>query len=152
MATSATVTDIRGELQCPLLNSLRVEMSRAKRHGHKLSVICVRLEYAPQVTESERKADSRRIFSALRSICADRLRDPDFFAPVSPELFVMALPDTDADGAYIVAGRLMLDEAVLAQYKLARDRVTAFRWGHAAYRPSFDAPQKFIDEALRAAS
>jgi len=82
---------------------LELEMKRAKRYGYPLSV-CLLRQTDPDKVPSSMKRDLRARAAAA---IATAIRDIDMPVELPPDRFLVLLPYTDADGAAIVALRIV---------------------------------------------
>jgi diguanylate cyclase (GGDEF)-like protein len=77
-------------------------MALADRYGHKLSIGMVRIDGIEQL---ERSAAENAIINAA-GIMTESLRLPDRIGRFKENIFMLLLPESDIDGASIVANRL----------------------------------------------
>jgi diguanylate cyclase (GGDEF)-like protein len=94
-----------------LLGELERELRRATRSGHPLSVLMVDLDRFKSVNDRYGHAVGDAVLVAVASRCQGRLRATDLCGRIGGEEFVVLLPETDVDGAAIIARRLCADLA-----------------------------------------
>ena len=82
------------------------EFSRSSRYDRPLSFILLDIDHFKSINDTHGHAAGDIALKQVASICADLLRDCDKLARYGGEEFVAMLPETDAEGANIVANRL----------------------------------------------
>lgn len=82
------------------------EFVRARRFGRKLSFIMLDIDWFKRVNDRWGHATGDRVLKNLCDSAYAVLRQTDLFARVGGEEFVVMLPDTDGDGAFLLAERL----------------------------------------------
>ena len=83
------------------------QWSSASRHSRPLALILLDLDEFKQVNDSDGHASGDLLLRRFGSIVIDSLRRSDRAFRVGGDEFAIILPDTDADGAYVVARRLL---------------------------------------------
>lgn len=87
------------------------EFARARRFGRGLSFITVDIDWFKRVNDRWGHATGDRVLKNLCDCAQATLRQTDLFARIGGEEFAALLPDTDADGAFLLAERLRLSVA-----------------------------------------
>ncbi len=80
--------------------------SLAHRHGRPLSVMILDLDHFKDVNDTHGHETGDRVLRALARHCQDQMRAEDILARFGGEEFVALLPDTDREGALVMAERL----------------------------------------------
>lgn len=83
------------------------QWSTASRYSRPLALVLLDLDEFKQVNDSEGHASGDQLLLRFGSIVTDSLRRTDRAFRVGGDEFAIILPDTDADGAYVVARRLL---------------------------------------------
>jgi diguanylate cyclase (GGDEF)-like protein len=82
------------------------EFARAKRHSTPLSVAELDVDYFKKINDQNGHAVGDEILKLLCSAGQRLLRETDIFARIGGEEFAVLLPDTNLEGAAILAERL----------------------------------------------
>lgn len=82
------------------------EFVRARRFGRKLSFIMLDIDWFKRVNDRWGHASGDRVLKNLCDSAYAVLRQTDLFARIGGEEFAVMLPDTDGDGAFLLAERL----------------------------------------------
>lgn len=82
------------------------ELDRARRYGHALAAVMLDLDGFKQVNDSFGHACGDRLLSELAQRCQQQLRASDLLGRVGGDEFAVLLPETDLNGAGLVAERL----------------------------------------------
>jgi diguanylate cyclase (GGDEF)-like protein len=90
------------------------EFARARRFGRDLSFIVVDLDWFKRINDRWGHAAGDRVLKAFCECARTGLRQIDLFARIGGEEFAVLAPDTDLDGAVLVAERLRVRAAALA--------------------------------------
>ena len=85
---------------------LAVEARRAKDIGLPLSLILFDLDHFKAINDEHGHQAGDEVLRRLGALLQDRLRGTDFGARYGGEEFAVLLPDTDRDGAMLLAERL----------------------------------------------
>jgi diguanylate cyclase (GGDEF)-like protein/hemerythrin-like metal-binding protein/PAS domain S-box-containing protein len=83
-----------------------VEVSRASRHGHKLSLLLIDLDYMRVVNDRYGFEAGNQVLRELSETARKCLRTTDLFGRWGGDEFLVLLPDTPPDGAMRVAERI----------------------------------------------
>jgi diguanylate cyclase (GGDEF)-like protein len=98
-----------------LIQALRREVLRAKRHDLKLSVAMFDLDDFKQVNDSHGHVEGDRVLVKAAALIRESLREIDIAARYGGEEFAVVLPETARTGALLVAERIR--ERVEEQWK-----------------------------------
>jgi diguanylate cyclase (GGDEF)-like protein/PAS domain S-box-containing protein len=90
------------------------EYTRARRYGRHLSFIMLDIDWFKRVNDRWGHAAGDKVLQGLCASALAVLRQTDLFARIGGEEFAVLLPDTDADGAFLLAERLRLNAAAQA--------------------------------------
>lgn len=82
------------------------EYDRARRYGRHLSFIMLDIDWFKQVNDRWGHAAGDSVLKAVCRCAHGVLRHIDMFARIGGEEFALLAPDTDIDGAFLVAERL----------------------------------------------
>jgi diguanylate cyclase (GGDEF)-like protein len=83
------------------------EIKRAKRYGHWLSVIMCDLDHFKQVNDTYGHQTGDTVLKGFAEIINQSIRDKvDWAVRYGGEEFIIILPETDLEGAQVVAERL----------------------------------------------
>jgi two-component system cell cycle response regulator len=89
-----------------LHDRLPQETTRARRHGHPLSVIMADLDHFKKINDSHGHHAGDAVLQHAVNVVRSALRQSDWMARYGGEEFVIVLPETHIQGAYSVAERL----------------------------------------------
>lgn len=103
---------------------LAEEWSRAQRYGTPLSLVMFDVDKFKTYNDSFGHQAGDEVLKTLARTVMTLVRTTDFFARYGGEEFALILPNTDADGAYILADRL-------------RERVEHAKWKERPVTASF---------------
>lgn len=93
------------------------EALRSSRYHHSLSILMLDLDHFKRLNDTYGHAAGDKALQRFTMICANALRNVDVFGRWGGEEFVALLPETDIQGATIIAERLR---------KLTSDNVLTF--------------------------
>jgi diguanylate cyclase (GGDEF)-like protein/PAS domain S-box-containing protein len=82
------------------------EFDRAQRYHDPLSIIMIDLDRFKQVNDTYGHLAGDRALISVANRCQQSLRDVDILARLGGEEFIVLLPQTTLEGAYLVAERL----------------------------------------------
>jgi len=88
------------------VEALDIEVARATRYGHALSVILLDVDHFKQVNDTHGHASGDTVLAAIGSVLPKHARKGDIVARWGGEEFVVALHATDLRGAEVVAERI----------------------------------------------
>ena len=87
-------------------NHLKMEMQRAQRHHHPLSLIMMDIDFFKRHNDTYGHAEGDKVLARLGEILNASIRATDLACRYGGEEFVVILPDTPSDGAEVVAERI----------------------------------------------
>jgi len=87
-------------------NHLRMEMQRAQRHHHPLSLIIMDIDDFKRHNDTYGHAEGDKVLARLGEILSGSVRATDLACRYGGEEFTVILPDTPGDGAAVVAERI----------------------------------------------
>jgi len=93
------------------------EALRANRYHHPLSILMLDLDYFKRLNDTYGHAAGDKALQRFTMICTNALRNVDIFGRWGGEEFVALLPETDLQGATVIAERLR---------KLTNDNILTF--------------------------
>ena len=82
-----------------------IELERATRYKHNLSFLMLDIDYFKNINDTYGHAVGDIVLKEFSSICKNMARGLDIVARIGGEEFVVMLPETDQEGAYIFAER-----------------------------------------------
>lgn len=82
------------------------EFTRARRFGRSLTFIMLDIDWFKRVNDRWGHAAGDKVLNNLCGVAEATLRQIDLFARVGGEEFAVLLPDTDTEGAFLLAERL----------------------------------------------
>ena len=132
--------------------SLEKEVYRAKRYNFQLSVILADIDYFKAVNDTYGHLAGDYSLKKIAECLKDSLRGSDSAARYGGEEFAFILPETDPDGAFIVAERLRKDiDSMRIDYEGKNISIT-MSFGIASFDPANDTSKtdliKKADHAL----
>ena len=83
------------------------QWSAAGRHNRALSLVLLDLDEFKQINDADGHAAGDLLLRRMGSVINGSLRRPDRAFRVGGDEFALILPDTDAEGAYVVTHRLL---------------------------------------------
>jgi diguanylate cyclase (GGDEF)-like protein len=83
-------------------------VSAANRHHFPFSIVTVDVDHFKSINDMYGHPTGDDVLRTLTQLCRESLREADVFARFGGEEFIMALPNTSADVATVVAERLRL--------------------------------------------
>ncbi|MBI2943445.1 MAG: sensor domain-containing diguanylate cyclase [Candidatus Wallbacteria bacterium] len=114
------------------------EFTRLERYGEPLSLLLLDIDYFKKVNDTYGHQTGDAVLRALASLLLDTKRGVDAVARYGGEEFVMILPDTDLDGAALLAERVR--KQVAAQ-PILPDRSVTVSIGVASFTASDRGPE-----------
>ena len=127
-----------------LLQALRQEVLRSKRHGLKAGLLLLDLDDFKRVNDERGHVEGDRVLMKTASILRDSVREIDVAARYGGEEFAVLLPDTSRLGAFVVAERIR--RRVEERFAHARTPVT-LSGGIAVFPDDASAPADLIVQA-----
>jgi two-component system cell cycle response regulator len=89
-----------------LLQALRQEVLRSKRHGLRAALVLLDLDDFKRVNDARGHVEGDRVLMKAAAIVRDSVREIDVAARYGGEEFAVLLPDTSRLGAFVVAERI----------------------------------------------
>lgn len=86
--------------------ALEREVKRAKRYGLHVSLVMLDLDDFKEVNDTRGHREGDRVLVKTAGLILECLRESDLGARYGGEEFAMVLPDTDRNGAHVVAERV----------------------------------------------
>jgi diguanylate cyclase (GGDEF)-like protein len=127
-------------------DSVKREISLAKRHGKSLSVIFLDIDHFKAINDQHGHVCGDITLTAAAKWIKEKTRDSDVIYRIGGEEFVVLLSDTCLDGAKLLAERIrMTIEAHTLAYDMATIKITA-SMGVASLRDD-DTDDSFIKRA-----
>jgi len=83
----------------------QTELKRAKRYNKKVSFLMLDIDHFKSINDTYGHSVGDEVLKAFASTCLNMARELDVVARIGGEEFVVMLPETDADGAFIFAER-----------------------------------------------
>lgn len=88
--------------------ALATEYDRAQRYGNKLSVILTDIDFFKRVNDDHGHLAGDEVLRVISARLTDGLRGSDILGRYGGEEFIIVLPETDIEGAEILAERLRI--------------------------------------------
>jgi len=82
------------------------EITRSKRHGHKISLIMMDIDFFKKINDSYGHITGDNVLILLVKMIKETKRSNDIIARLGGEEFVLLLPDTTEEGALVFAERI----------------------------------------------
>lgn len=132
--------------------SLQNEMRRAKRYGQKLSVVLFDLDDFASVNEAVGSLVADRILRETAILLHNKVRDIDLAGRPGEDELGVILPETDRNGALLVAERFRREaEAYFSRREAAgRPLGLSVSGGVACYPEDASTPEALLERAARA--
>jgi two-component system cell cycle response regulator len=127
-----------------LLQALRQEVLRSKRHGLKAALILLDLDDFKRVNDERGHVEGDRVLMKAAAIVRDSVREIDVAARYGGEEFAVLLPDTTRLGAFVVAERIR--RRIEERFARSRAPVT-LSGGIAVFPDDAGAPADLIVQA-----
>jgi len=156
LAHDATTDPLTGLLNRRGLDSRALEaVALARRHGRPLACLVIDLDHFKRVNDMYGHAAGDVVLQVVAERLHRQTRISDLAARFGGEEFVILMPETDADGAAVVAEKLRaFCEAEPVSYASPEGPVTTIPLtcsiGAAFWRPGMGEPSDLVDEADRA--
>lgn len=110
-ATTDALTGVRSRGY--FMTAMERELSRARRHGHRLSMLLIDLDHFKQVNDRYGHDAGDAVLREVARMGLETLRDSDLFARIGGEEFAALLPDAPQADAVRVCERLCAAIAAL---------------------------------------
>lgn len=89
-----------------LLDAIRKELNRSKRYGHSLSILILDIDHFKRINDTYGHTSGDEALRVMAQVIRDIARASDLTCRFGGEEFLVALPETSADQAALVAERL----------------------------------------------
>jgi diguanylate cyclase (GGDEF)-like protein len=89
-----------------LLEALRKEVLRSRRHELKLSLVLIDIDDFKKINDTKGHVEGDRVLVRTAQLVRESLREIDTAARYGGEEFAVLLPETSRTGAYVVAERI----------------------------------------------
>jgi diguanylate cyclase (GGDEF)-like protein len=126
-------------------------IEQCARYRHKLALLMIDVDNFKQINDTHGHLEGDRILKAIAGILKHCARGADIIARFGGEEFVVALQDTDCDGATQVAGRIQEQIRLLSCGKGERKCSITVSIGLSCYKTSANmpikSPEQWIQEA-----
>ena len=126
------------------------ELGRCRRHARTLSLILLDLDDFKSINDTRGHAAGDAVIRAVGDFCARTLREYDFAARIGGEEFTVLLPETDLDGASIIAERLRCELETIAIVEGEDSIYVTASFGVTEVYPETDSVETFLARADRA--
>jgi len=83
-----------------------VEIQRAKRYDHELSMIMLDLDWFKVINDTYGHAIGDEAIKSMTSLCQQMLRTTDVLGRIGGEEFAILLPETNLPAALVIAERI----------------------------------------------
>ncbi len=127
-----------------LLQALRQEVLRSKRHGLRAALMLLDLDDFKRVNDERGHVEGDRVLMRAAAIVRDSVREIDVAARYGGEEFAVLLPDTTRLGAFVVAERIR--RRIEERFARSRTPVT-ISGGIAVFPDDAGAPADLIVQA-----
>jgi diguanylate cyclase (GGDEF)-like protein len=104
---------------------LGYEIGRAQRHAYKFSLLVIDIDNFKNINDSHGHIFGDRFLSGIADSVHNALRDGDILARYGGDEFVVVLPETDEEQAFVVATRIIASAGQLALAALDHSNVKA---------------------------
>ena len=88
------------------IERMALEQQRFQRYGHPLTLAVCDLDYFKKINDTLGHQAGDRVLKVLSGAMAKRLREVDFFGRYGGEEFVIVMPETSAQQAFVVLDRI----------------------------------------------
>lgn len=126
---------------------LEVEIARAKRFNHRLSLLIIDIDYFKKFNDNFGHRVGDEVLRRVACLLAESTRNIDFAARYGGEEFVLILPETAIEGAVLTAERI---REVIARRKMnvdGKDLSVTVSIGVASFPEDADYREMLIERA-----
>ncbi|HEY0818940.1 MAG TPA: sensor domain-containing diguanylate cyclase, partial [Rhizobacter sp.] len=103
----ATTDPLTGALNRRAVSeAAQAELRRARRHGKPFAALLLDIDHFKRVNDTHGHQAGDRVLQQVAAACGTQLREIDRFGRWGGEEFIVLLPETDLDGAQVVAERV----------------------------------------------
>lgn len=114
MEKMATTDGLTGLLNHRTFQSKADEvLAQSRRYGRKCSIVLTDVDHFKSVNDTYGHSTGDQVLKGVARILREKARDTDVVARYGGEEFVMVMPETDAQGAKVIAERIR--EAIMAE-------------------------------------
>jgi len=127
------------------------EGHRSQRYGRPLSVMILDIDHFKKLNDTYGHAAGDKALQKFAQVCSNALRSIDIFGRWGGEEFVALLPETDVDGASVIAERLrrMVEESTVVYNETNIKLTCSIGVGqYTSTETSVDAPLGRADQAV----
>jgi diguanylate cyclase (GGDEF)-like protein len=128
---------------------LREEIERAKRHGFNISLIIMDVDNFKEYNDVHGHPQGDFLLKRIAELLVDNLREIDVVARYGGDEFVVIMPHTDPEGAFIAADRLRT-RLVNERLEGADEDHVSVSLGYATFPDDADSAEGLIELADRA--
>ena len=93
------------------LRLFAAEIARSRRHGHNLSLVMFDIDHFKKVNDTYGHPAGDKVLAGLGRYLAQEMRCSDIVGRLGGEEFILVLPESDLEGAIVVAEKLRLGVA-----------------------------------------
>jgi diguanylate cyclase (GGDEF)-like protein len=126
-------------------------IEQCARYRHKLALLMIDVDDFKQINDTFGHLEGDRILKAIASILKHCARGADIIARFGGEEFIIALPDTECEGANQVAGRMQEQVRLLSCGQGENKRSISVSMGLSCYTKSGDMPIKTPEQWIQEA-
>ncbi len=134
-----------------LMKHLPREYERSRRHQHPLAVLVCDLDHFKLINDGYGHAAGDLVLQEVTRRLTDALRSSDWVVRAGGEEFVVVLPETDLDGAAVVAEKLRAEVAAQPVTSGELSVPVAISIGYSAVATDEELERFSFDELMRAA-
>ena len=130
-----------------LENTISKEFSRVKRYGSTLTFLLLDLDYFKKINDNYGHLAGDTVLRQSAKLISECIRDADTLGRYGGEEFGVILPETNLDGALVLAERL---RKIVNQQKIQHDDLqleVTVSIGVAEFAPDIDRYESLIDRA-----
>ncbi|QOL24861.1 diguanylate cyclase [Thalassotalea sp. LPB0316] len=84
----------------------QIEFARAKRHSSPMAMILLDVDHFKHVNDTFGHASGDNVLKSLTTLLKSMIREHDIVARIGGEEFIILLPETNGDDAYVIAQRI----------------------------------------------
>lgn len=132
------------------LDAMAREIERARRHGHVFSVLMLDIDHFKTINDKFGHASGDAVLKHLVTVKQGILRQTDITGRLGGEEFGILLPETNLDGAVLLAERLRSTIEETPAHHDGRDIFYTVSIGAADYRQDEDSIDKLLLQADKA--
>jgi two-component system, cell cycle response regulator len=134
-----------------LMTSLPREIEHSRRHGHPVALLVCDLDHFKRINDRLGHKAGDQVLEDFCARCSQAMRASDWIARTGGEEFVIVLPETDLNGAAVVAESLRLAVCAEPVTTVAGDVSVTVSIGYSALYSDSDFIRWHHEDLLRAA-